>query len=521
MDSSPDSIPARSKSVTVTSDCRDLAVLAAGIFALIIVFHIASALAGYPFFRDQHLGAALDYAKNGVKWLHPIIPGFNANGLGTPLEIPIWQALASLPLKAFGGWWGWANVVSLIIFSLSIPPVWMIAKSALGERGAWWAVIAFLAQPLLILVAGQASADGLAFVLALWALYALLQMIQKQDWRWFLAACMLGGLSATTKLPLFFCVGVSCGLHVLFTDFRSLRKWLLLAGAGAVSALLFFVWSKMTDEVLFAAEFPYTKLWLKDNPAMWNWYFGDWSYRLNPFNYMKAGWAALNCLLGSFILVVALMTGFLTNARRLALPLLLGAVLTTLVFSHLVLVHRHYYVLYSLSIAILLGGSFSWLETQIRNGVPKWAAILLPWLMSAGILLSAIQGLIGIEVVLNFDPHPKEMAKIIQENVRPDEKILIQGGGWGGELLLRSERQGLSIWTDKAFKDPATLRRLKELGYSKLVMLSESPLLWALKKTNPGSAALDRESYRAEWSDRIDDWPNEVITEDIVIKTIP
>ena len=141
----------------------DLPVVAAFFVVAIVVFHLASARAGYPFFRDQHLGAALDYAKNGINWMNPIIPGFNANGVGTPQEIPLWQALASLPLRNLGGWWGWANVVSLLLFSLGIPPVWLLARSALGERGAWWTTVAFLSQPLIFVTSGQVFVRRLCF----------------------------------------------------------------------------------------------------------------------------------------------------------------------------------------------------------------------------------------------------------------------------------------------------------------------------------------------------------------------
>ena len=498
----------------------DLVVLFLVFVAAISVFHIASARAGYPFYRDQHLGAALDYARHGINWLNPVIPGFNANGVGTPQEIPIWQAFASLPLRLPGEWWGWANVISLLVFFLGIPPVWMLAREVIGERGAWWTAIAFLSQPLIFMMAGQASADGLSLVAAVWAFYALWRLVETDSWAWFAAACLLSALSALTKLPLFFCMGISGGFYLLLAKGRSLRVWLLLGGAGVFASVVFLLWSRVTDQVLFSAEFPQVKLWLKDNPTMWNWYFGDWSYRLNPFNYGKAGWAALNCLFGSFFLVLALAGGWLAPSRRVIVSLLLGALVTTLVFSHLVLVHRHYFILYSLGIAVCVGGSLLWLEDRLREFVSPRLGGLVPFAIWAAIFLGTIQGLMGIKIALNYDPFPKEMAKIIREHVAPDEKILIQGGGWG-QMLMLSDRQGLNIFADKVLNDPQNVRRLKQLGYSKLVMISESPLLWALKKVDPGSASLERESYIATWSDTINDWPDEFNTADILIKKIP
>ena len=88
-------------------------------------------------------------------------------------------------------------------------------------------------------------------------------------------------------------------------------------------------------------------------------------------------------------------------------------------------------------------------------------------------------------------------------------------------MLIRSGRDGLTIYMGRELKDPKTIQRLKELGYTKLVALSESPLLWALKKTDPGSVNLERESYKSELPDSVKDWPSEFETEDILIKSIP
>ena len=250
------------------------------------------------------------------------------------------------------------------------------------------------------------------------------------------------------------------------------------------------------------------------------WYFGDWSYRLNPFNYAKGGWAALNCLLGSFFLVVALPGGFIPRVRSLTLSLLPAALLTTLVFSHLVLVHRHYYVLYSLGVAICLGSGFLWLETKFQQTFSTWLAPAFPIILAVAISLSTVQGLMGMKVLLNYDTYPEKMARIIRDHVAPTEKILIDGGGWG-DMLIRSGRDGLTIYMGRELKDPKTIQRLKELGYTKLVALSESPLLWALKKTDPGSVNLERESYKSELPDSVKDWPSEFETEDILIKSIP
>jgi len=389
-----------------------------------------------------------------------------------------------------------------------------------NERTAWWAVVAFLAQPLIIFTSGQASADGLSLVFALWASYGLIRLVECGGWKWWLVATVAGVLSASAKLPLYFASGVFSAVYLAWTNPWDKRRWGLLIASGVIASGFFFAWNRACEGILTQADFPFVNLSLKDNPTMWRWYFGDWAYRLDPANYIKAGWAALNVLLGSFALVAVVVAGLKMRCRMGPLAALAGAVVTTMIFSHLVLVHRHDYVLFSLPVALLLGHGIAILERAIA-GDGEMKKILFSATALGALTLAGIQGLMGMEIVQNYDPYPKAMAELIQKHSGPEDKILIQGGGWGGNTLMLAGLPGLTIWTDKVLDEPSKIAELKKMGFTKLVMLSESPLLWSLKKTNPGAADLDRESYRKTWSPLIDVWPTEVETEDILIKTIP
>ena len=46
------------------------------------IYALAWAWSGHPIYRDLHMGAALEYASNGIDLLRPVIAGFNANGTG-------------------------------------------------------------------------------------------------------------------------------------------------------------------------------------------------------------------------------------------------------------------------------------------------------------------------------------------------------------------------------------------------------------------------------------------------------
>src|SRR5882762_8737846 len=102
---------------------RLLITIAVLTYALIALFHLASAKAGYSHYRDIHLGTAIEYAKGKIDILRPVIVGFNATGTPTPQEFPIWQALAAAMFRCFGLWFGWANLLSLILFATGLWPL--------------------------------------------------------------------------------------------------------------------------------------------------------------------------------------------------------------------------------------------------------------------------------------------------------------------------------------------------------------------------------------------------------------
>ena len=126
-----------------------------------------------------------------------------------------------------------------------------------------------------------------------------------------------------------------------------------------------------------------------------------------------------------------------------------------------------------------------------------------------------------MKLSLDGDPYPGRMASVIRSQTQPSDKLLIQGGGWGGHLLFLSDRKGLSIWTTEFLEKPENLTRIKELGFTKLVMVSSSPMLAAVQQTNPGQSDTRRDSYRKCMTDVVNAWPTLMETEDVLIKEIP
>jgi len=502
---------------------RLLAILAGGLFLLIAVFHLGSALAGYCYFRDIHLGTALEYANGRIDLLRPIIVGFNATDTPTAQELPLWQAAVGLVFKIAGSrWYGWANLTSLLLFGTCLWPLLRLAQEHLGTRGGWWTVIFFLAQPLIVLEGGQAGVDGFCLAIEIWFLYFANRLITTTQWRWWAPAVLLGCLAAVSKLPFFMTAGF-CALFLLLSNperSRSWRAWLLLASVGLVSGVVFVAWTKYTDYLLSLAVFPYVELRVSHNQDMVHFYFGNWHERLSPFLWGRGGWRVLNCTLGSFALVCLPLAGLFTKNSRLAKCLLLGGFVTALVFTFLVLVHRHYYLMICPAVAILCGAGMVRLEQLLPEGLTRTLAFTAG--TGAVLALTVVQGLMGIKE-LTYDPYPKEIVAILKQHTQPADRLVIQGGGWGGYELFASERKGLSV------QMPATLtrlcggeslRRLQSLGFNRLVMLSESRQIAATQTANPGGR-YQRNKYPTSVSAIADAWPIIFQNEDILIKEIP
>ena len=465
---------------------------------------------GFPIYRDQHLGTAIKYANEGVDLLRPVIMGFNATGTGTPQEFPVWQALAGLALRLMGGWWGAAIIVSLLLFSLSLPFFWKTAKGDSDAKTAWIALLFLLSQPLVFHLAGGAQTDGLSLALLFFFIYSSESLRTKPSSSVFFVCLLASCLLALTKLPYLMVGGGAAILRLLLLRRSTVSQWVFLGASGAIALIIFWLWNRWCDHEIGRAVFRYRLLTFREIP---DWFLGSWEYRLNPLNYLKAGWRALACLWGSFILVGLTVYGLCKNPRSLGACLFYGALLTTMIFTKLVLIHRHYYLMYAPGVALLNAAAlFALLPNQNK---------LIPLILSPLLFLSLAQGLIDIEVVSTGDPHMKRMGTIIAQNTSEKDKLLILGGGWGGDAFLHSGRNGLSVDDTALPENPDSCRSLKALGYTKFIWIAESPLLHALQITNPGEGGRTRERFPVKPAPQTLSWRAIYWSDDIVIKELP
>jgi hypothetical protein len=179
---------------------------------------------------------------------------------------------------------------------------------------------------------------------------------------------------------------------------------------------------------------------------------------------------------------------------------------------------------------LLCGSTLARWENFWAQEMPQtWLRLTLAGL---ALTLSAVDGLIAMKVSIYYDRYPREMSDLIRAHTTPQDKLVIYGGDWGGEELFRSGRRGFYVFSLQSpngaaeeglidlLSTPQNLHRLKELGYNRLVLISESPTRFAAVAVNPGSKR-KRDYYPRTISPTVDSWPVIYESEDILIKEIP
>ena len=490
---------------------------------------------GRPLYRASHLGTALEYAHGSINLFRPIIVGFNATNTPTALEFPIWQAAAGLIFKIFGtNWYGWANVVSLLFFATALWPFFQLARRYLSERAAWWSLVFFVAEPLIVINSGEASTDGFSLVTVVWFLFFADRMIRSGDARWWIPTALMAACSAVTKLPFFMSAGICSVFILLLNGVRAKKPWILLASAGLFAAMIFSAWTHYTTRLAAEAVFPFEELRLDQNPSIRYWYFGNLHLRLSPGPWIKGGWRFLHGTLGALPVIALFGFSLLRPGNWFPKLWLLATFLTTLVFTHLVLEHWHYYLMCCPAVALLCGATLErWEFCLAAEFARPRLSIALAGIVFVG---SAIDGVIATKIAVDYDSFTREMSVVIHEHTRPEDKLIVYDCGyhpWGGESLFRSDRQGLAVAffnTDpedpkvtglvELLNDDKNLNRLKALGFNKLVLISESPTQFAAQAINPGSKRT-RFFYPESVSPKVDAWPVVFQNKDILIKDIP
>ena len=462
---------------------KDLIFLTILLATGLVLFELWMATTDHDNSRDQHLGGAVAYARGHIDLLHPMLLGFNANGSPTPLEFPVWQAMTAALMKCFGLWYGWGNVVSLIFFSSSLWVLFDLCRRLGSARVAWWAMVFSLCQPLSVIIGGQAGGDSTAWSFAMWLIYFSYRMMEEGKWIWWVAAVVAGCLSAMTKAPFFMAAGLTTFFWLLWQYRRSGRAWAALASVGLIGTLSLMAWNLHCHRVYLEAEFPTIGIDPYDSKSgIRDWYFGTTAYRLNFHNWLRGEWHLSGAIFGSTSLIFLPLLAIRLKQSVAAWLCLFSALCTTMVFTPLLWEHMHYFFIYAPAIAWLCAIPAAEFEFAVWDRL-RASACVRSTILLITIAAMLAETFMAIHFNIYFDPYQQEISEIIKQHTTPDEKIIVWGMNWG-DPFLRADRQGLTggLSLDYAnwINDPEKLKRLKQLGYKKIVLLNPSPFVSAL-----------------------------------------
>ena len=508
---------------------RDLPIRAlfiAAILGLVVLFFLGSAIAGYPAYRAQHLGTAIHYAQHGLDPLRPVILGFNATQTPTVLEFPLWQLMAGAFLRFGQERLVMANIASLLLFLTSLWPIHRLGADLVDRRAANWVLAAYLCQPLVFSFAGCSAADGTVLAAYSWATYACVRAMRTRSLaNWALLAA-LSTLLALLKLPYFVAFGFGGGLFLLSqSKIRGCAgPWLRLTAAGLIATVAFLVWTSHANACAEEALFPLSGFRMSAKGSGMLDLGSRWSILKSPFDLARGGLRFLRACTGSYALIFPVLAAAAWKQTRPAAAFLLGAVAATLLFPRLVLIHHHYYLMYSPTVALLLGAFFHRLE-HVLCASAGWSRCAVRLVFCGVLAIALVQGLLAYET-FQFDPYPQDCARAIREHTSPEDKVIVQRehADWGGEHFFLSGRTGLStMHFEQLTSDPESMAKLVSLGYTTLVLMSESPLLNAYQVVTPGpaGAARKRATYRSFDLSSVTSWPVVFENDDMLILRIP
>ncbi len=118
-----------------------------------------------------------------------------------------------------------------------------------------------------------------------------------------------------------------------------------------------------------------------------------------------------------------------------------------------------------------------------------------------------------------LDRYKDEAGQVIKQHTTRGDKLIVWGAFWG-EPFLRAEREGFTAGNLSILADPKQLGRLKELGYTKLVLMNPSPYLVALT-TVTGTRVKTAVDLPEQMPAAAKNWPVVLSSPSILILDIP
>jgi hypothetical protein len=333
-------------------------------------------------FRQAHVAANIEkFLAQGLS-LKPAT--YNLDAPFSLFDFPLYQLLVAGLCRGLGlSVLVTARVVSILVFTaLTVVLERLLARGRVHPRQAFFCLGLFLVAPLGLFFYSNPMVDGLAVLLSFLCLHAFVRWEEERSDLgvfWGLMA-VTGVLSTLVKNPVFLpvCVAVACQL-VWRRGWRSLLRpgVLLFGGLILAAVVLFKLYSNAVNGV--------TSFWAAGEADA---HFGSLSDRLRPEDWESIahtlGWLILNPLTAFLGLlgVVHYVGKGNRRYRGLFLGLLLGALVTILVFFSRNRPHSYYQLPFAFILCFFAGYGLNRLVIQARVAWPRAGST------AAGLLLA-------------------------------------------------------------------------------------------------------------------------------------
>jgi 4-amino-4-deoxy-L-arabinose transferase-like glycosyltransferase len=242
---------------------------------LIVLFAIGVALRLYAF--SQIYMISIDGAFQYIPVAKFFYSGDYLHALHQP-QLPLYPFLISIVTYITGNFELSGQLLSIIFSLLALFPMYLIGRSLLGPRAAFWATILYLVNPLMLNCSVDVLKEGLLIFLFLSLVYCSLRFFQEGKGRWLfwtVAFSAAGALVSMISLVVLAVMGGWLGYSVLRGREGERRLtyyylWMVIAVAGTI---LIFLIPAILGWELWITKKPY-KLLVEDIVPRWfvyNW----------------------------------------------------------------------------------------------------------------------------------------------------------------------------------------------------------------------------------------------------------
>jgi hypothetical protein len=424
--------------------------LVAGILAATIISRLPTLdhplLEAHPFRQAQTAYAALQFSQDGIDFFYPGPPTLGPP-FQVPLEFPLFQALAVIPLKLQLPADAALRLTGLGCFAATALLLYGFMRHVAGVPAAFAALIAFVVSPFGILWSRTSMIEYMAAAGSVG--FAWMTIRWREERRPSQAAlALLAGSVAMLVKPTTGIFWVLPALAWRTRDARGGREWrrsLLSPGLAAivgVPLVLALIWTRHADAVKEAHE----ATRMLTSASLENWNFGtlderevlsNWGTIWNRF----ADWIVGPALA---LLPVSAWVAWRSGQRLFWLAIALAVVLPPTVFFNLYVVHDYYLAAVTPAAAALVGLGAGAIWEALSGGRAKalavaCAAVLVYWMLDATASYWKVA----------YSPIPDRtiaVAEPLQRATRPNELALVaSAGGWSPQYLYYARRRGLTF----------------------------------------------------------------------------